>query len=300
MKTLYEELLRIADLDQPVSDTLREATRIRANNVYAFMVEDKKDFASVVEHLPVVIPPFVVTWLEFDMADAPDKPGMGYLIIRDRIGGDASDHKIAAPPWMLTDDAVWLVYVQSFSRTGSVESTLSDGTQTRIHLENGKAPVSFMFALREDGTIVNDQKGIFLTFARNFESSLKSRSLVDLAVASEREIFAVVLFALSLLNCKNVTLDAVEPSKAIKHRNRHERPAISYHVLKIRPMSVHKLGGGDWRGGSTPSIHIRRGHFKDYRAGAGLFGKYNEVFWWESEVVGTGKTRVDKEYDVKP
>jgi len=295
MKTLFEELSHIPDLDPNLRAALNETTRVRADNVYTYMAEDKKDFRAVVEHLPVVIPPFPVTWIEYDLSDQDLKATVGYLIIREKT---AEQMILKIPARMITQDSVWTVYAQAFSRGGNVETVLSNGTKTLVHIENGRAPVSFLFTLRENGTIIGDQTGVNVSFSPDYGTALKRNNFFDKSIVAEREIFAVALFALSLLNCKNVTLEAVTPPAMIKHRNRHAQPAVSYHVLKIRPMSVHTRGGGEWHGSGSPSIHIRRGHFKDYREGKGLFGKINGVFWWESEVVGRGPTRVDKEYEI--
>jgi|GEM_PF-1762323 len=298
MRTLFEELSRIPDLDPNVHLALIEATRIRADNVYTYMVEDKKDFASLIDHLPVVIPPFETTWIEFDMTEQNQRVTAGYLLVRERIGEDTVLH---LPKRVVQSGAVWAVYAQAFMRGGSVETILSDGSTTLIHLEDGKAPFSFLLSLRADGTIIGDQSGILVSFAPQYEATLRAKHLFEISSITEREVFSVALFGLSLLNCKNVSLEEVQPSLVRKHRNRHSQPAVSYHVLKIKPMVVHRHGSGDWVGGSSPSLHIRRGHFKDYRKGAGLFGKIHGIYWWESEVVGRRSSGIiDKDYELIP
>ena len=295
MKTLYEELLKLPILEQNIAHSLNSATRVRANNVYHYMEEDKKDFNLLTEHLPVVIPPFPVMWIEFDVGSINTT---GYLLIREKIG---QENILKLPRSILMSNGVWALYAQMFSRSGEVLVKLPDGTSTKIHLENGKAPVSFLLTLRSDGTIIDEKSGISISFAKNYEATLKSAGIFDDSIVAEKTIFSVVLFSLSLMNCKNVKLENIDPPTTIKHRNRHARPAISYHVLKIRPMSIHTRGGGEWKGSPGKlSIHIRRGHFKDYRTGPGLFGKYHDIYWWESEVVGRGSTQVDKEYDIYP
>jgi hypothetical protein len=299
MKTLFEELSHIPepDLDPNVRASLNTAARIRANNVYAYMAEDKKDFASLIEHLPIVIPPFPTTWIEFDLSDQNDKATAGYLLIREKIGEETT---LQLPKKVRESGATWAVYAQAFTRGGTVQMPLSDGSTTFIHLENGKSPFSFLLSLHEDGTIIGDQNGILISFAPQYEAALRQNNYYDLSRIAELEIFSVALFALSLLSCKNVTLEAVDPPATLKHRNRHVQPAISYHVLKIRPMSTHTRGGGQWIGGGSPSLHIRRGHFKDYREGEGLFGRVHGIYWWESAVVGRAGSVVEKDYEIDP
>jgi len=48
-------------------------------------------------------------------------------------------------------------------------------------------------------------------------------------------------------------------------------------------------------------LHITRGHFKDYRDGKGLFGKYQGLFWWDQHVRGDPDNGVVlKDYHVDP
>jgi hypothetical protein len=47
-------------------------------------------------------------------------------------------------------------------------------------------------------------------------------------------------------------------------------------------------------------MHICRGHFKDYREGRGLFGKYHQLVWHPSLVRGTkGDKPAAREIEVK-
>ena len=51
--------------------------------------------------------------------------------------------------------------------------------------------------------------------------------------------------------------------------------------------------------GLKHALHICRGHFKDYRDGKGLFGRYKDIYWWESQVRGNGEHGVVlKDYNV--
>ena len=53
--------------------------------------------------------------------------------------------------------------------------------------------------------------------------------------------------------------------------------------------------------GAKKALHICRGHVKDFRRSEkGLFGKYRDLYWWESHVRGTAKAgMVYSDYEVK-
>jgi hypothetical protein len=47
-------------------------------------------------------------------------------------------------------------------------------------------------------------------------------------------------------------------------------------------------------------MHICRGHFRDYREGKGLFGKYKQLVWTPMTVRGTrGKDAPAREIEIK-
>jgi hypothetical protein len=111
-----------------------------------------------------------------------------------------------------------------------------------------------------------------------------------------------LFLAISLLHCKNVSARSVKvPPKLAAACERRGRPRYSYSVLDVAPMrAVLRDEGGMGRGNSIQrALHICRGHFKDYRAGAGLFGRHKSVFWWEQSVKGNAASGVRvKDYSV--
>jgi hypothetical protein len=92
---------------------------------------------------------------------------------------------------------------------------------------------------------------------------------------------------LSFMHCKNVTLRHEDPCHSRKPPKPGERcRRLHYHVLNIKPMQdVLRREGHSETQGLKKSLHICRGHFKDYRT-RGLFGKYQGLFWWESHIRG--------------
>ena len=136
------------------------------------------------------------------------------------------------------------------------------------------------------------------------------RGLVLLARHGEQETLGlwqrgardVYLMALSLCHCKNVTADPVAlPSAMVRARARRaKRPFLRYHVLQIEPMRRALREEGGPSTGLKQALHICRGHFKTYRDGRALFGKYTGTYWWEDAVRGSRVNgEVVKSYSVK-
>jgi hypothetical protein len=113
-----------------------------------------------------------------------------------------------------------------------------------------------------------------------------------------------MLLAVSFLHCKNVALEdhKVDAPLAKKYRARHGVDPTPYKTLVIEPLKaiLRKEGGHGSGNGLAKALHICRGHFRDYREGRGLFGKYHGQFWIPATVRGTkGKSAPAREIEVR-
>ena len=100
-----------------------------------------------------------------------------------------------------------------------------------------------------------------------------------------------VLFALSLMHCRNVEIRTVEPDPEASraHRRRHHHRLVRYQVLDIEPMRriLDKAGATDpSAGGLRRALTICRGHFKTFTPDAPLFGRHTGQYWWAPHVRG--------------
>jgi hypothetical protein len=112
-----------------------------------------------------------------------------------------------------------------------------------------------------------------------------------------------LLFAISLMHCKNVSIVAAAPSPALSkaHQKKTGRPLLRYRTLAIAPMTTVLSGQGNAvTKGLGHALHICHGHFKDYTA-RGLFGKLRGTYWWPEHVRGSAEIgKVAKTYSVSP
>jgi hypothetical protein len=116
--------------------------------------------------------------------------------------------------------------------------------------------------------------------------------------------FNPAFLAISFLHCKNVQMvdHAVDPKLAKRYRERHPGAALTPHkTLIIEPLkAILRSEGRAHEHGLAKAMHICRGHFKDYREGRGLFGKYHQLVWQPSLVRGTkGKAAPAREIEVR-
>jgi hypothetical protein len=100
-----------------------------------------------------------------------------------------------------------------------------------------------------------------------------------------------VLFALSLMHCRNVEIRTVEPDPEASraHRRRHRHRLVRYQVLDIEPMRgiLDRAGAADpGASGLRRALTICRGHFKTFTPDAPLFGRHACQYWWAPHVRG--------------
>jgi hypothetical protein len=112
------------------------------------------------------------------------------------------------------------------------------------------------------------------------------------------------LATIPFLHCKNVEMVPNKPEQRTQHRavKRYGQPLCTYHTLKIRPMQrILETEGRLSETGIRQALHICRGHFKDFRNGTGLFGKFKGLYWWDQQLRGAPEFGVvDKDYEVAP
>jgi hypothetical protein len=111
--------------------------------------------------------------------------------------------------------------------------------------------------------------------------------------------------ALQFLNCKNVEVLDNPPTRQQRRQAEREgkKPEVTYKTLVIHPMGkkrqVTRQADGSVRPGV--SLHIVRGHFKNYTAGAGLGRAHvHGVYWWSPNLRGSAERgRIEKDYAVE-
>jgi hypothetical protein len=112
------------------------------------------------------------------------------------------------------------------------------------------------------------------------------------------------LLAVSFLHCKNVKMveNSVPPKLQKRYGERHQGHRLAgYKTLVIEPLKqILRSQGGSGQVGLAKAMHICRGHFRDYREGKGLFGKYHQLVWTPAIIRGTkGKEAPPREIEVK-
>ena len=187
-------------------------------------------------------------------------------------------------------------------------------------------PVGLLMAYREDGQLICN---VILDHPKKFVAHHLGTMLIhlkadftlncsddfsgidikipDLKLMNEKQkmesmgtcisLLTPALYALQLLNCKNVRQVESSNHEGLSKRERKSVFREDFHILDV-PL-INRIANGEIEigiGGKCP-LHTVRGHFKTFTAEKPLLGRHVGMYWWEDYVRGSIKNGiVSKEY----
>lgn len=159
-------------------------------------------------------------------------------------------------------------------------------------------PSYYLLAVDDRGQVAYQPNGIRAFFTARFYKEFP----VQILPVSFLHVSGL---ALTFLHCKNVEI-INPPPPAKKRLPRKQKFESRYHRLKVNAINQRReqpIGRHDPTG-INQSLHIVRGHFREYGPDYGkglLFGKYSGRFWMASHFKGSASTGiVAKDYEVNP
>jgi hypothetical protein len=260
---------------------------ILIDNVAEYLYKGSdQEYWSLDKDFPNLAPPYPQFWVEHKMVTEIHSKECGTsnvsaLVPKGRIGIliTAVDPKEATGEG-IPENARWILWCELFVDYGRRDAPV-DGPHGSIFLvidSEGRAiDKPWMQAYTADGD--HDIMKAFITWLHP------------------------AFLAISFMHCKNVVVENNEVPKPLakKYRERHGGvQPTRYKTLVIEPLKqILKREGRSHEVGLAKAMHICRGHFRDYRQGAGLFGKYHQLVWTPSVIRGTKGTQAPREVEVK-
>jgi hypothetical protein len=113
----------------------------------------------------------------------------------------------------------------------------------------------------------------------------RPRNLLFMEKMVAHHVVAVgtALHGLMRMNCKNVQLRPINEGKYRPHAPNKILPASVWHEIIVTSVPKIRATGRDIFNERKDESEIRahwiRGHYADYRKGAGLFGRIHGLFW---------------------
>jgi hypothetical protein len=254
---------------------------------YFYAGTDQEEW-NIERDFPNLAPPFPMFWAEHKLVRTIHSKEYGDTDVT-RImpqGGRVGQLFIAAERDQVTgtdipESARWILWCELFVDYGK-RDVAADGPHGSVFL-----------CIDAEGRIVGNPS--MQSYASEQDAEMMKKLIAW---------FNPTLLAISFLHCKNVTIiDNPVPAKlARRYRERHGGAGLTgFKTLVIEPLKqILRTQGRSGEHGLAKALHICRGHFRDYRQGAGLFGKYHQLVWTPATVRGTkGKGAPPREIEVK-
>lgn len=218
----------------------------------------------------------------------------------------------------IPETARWLVISVGFFRFGSsirnagVGRMILDGEGRilKFHAEAGDAPALARGKQEGEWVVSHEPHEWFYTAHHDIVAGAERAGVSEgeaiKALSQElRRLSEPVWLALSFLHCSNTIVDEGKHPRPVRRRAlREQRALATFKVLRVEPITRVVAGERTASTATEPghvALHIRRGGFRDYREGKGLFGKIHKLVWYEQMVVGSSKAgTVTKTYEVSP
>lgn len=267
-------------------EALMRVPVIEATNVMEYVyVEDPKERWTLHDVVNFA-PPFQRMWIEFA---SPRKSNTEGSMVEANFW---NVRKVAAYIQSSREqDKSWTSFVDILCR--GLDNTIGLMGATDLSIDrNGLA--SFRYPAH---TVPLVRGRPFFSIPEELENSRAIYSILE-------TILVICGLTISFMHLKTTTIIAKEyPQKLQRARIKNKkRPFIKYYVLEINPaIDILRSEGKSSVQGLKKALHICRGHFKDYRDGRGLFGKYTGIYWWQEHTKGDkARGEVLKDYRVKP
>lgn len=281
-------------------EDLKEAKVIKAQNVADYIYEtwDQKEW-TLSRDFPNVAPPFEVVWLEWTyplvMQDSTEISGgrcpLGVLL-------KSLDLKNIDPEDRPLIENQFRPEIVQKSRWITLAVFLWQWDRKSFH-----CPPTIAWGVSEEGVpIFHGDK-----FLCNQHPFVTREELTPRDMENAGRMFwhlTVPFMCFSFMHCKNVQLVKGPPHPIKLQQSRQKKgklPLVRWNTLSVEPIKhvIASANGGN--SALTPkSLHICRGHFKDYND-KGLFGRIKGRFWWSDQARGSASVgEIHKDYAVRP
>ena len=276
------------------------ATCVEATNVARFFDDSyltDGSFESFWTDLKCLVPPHKRFFVEWEKPLIPSAKRMGMLFLacppelaeataRIIIGEGAQSTPAKIAEFRQNPRCKWIYLTMDF-----LEFPFKDDGE---HISGLRGPFHIgSISVAEDGSLL----GFWMSHA---SAHISKEESTQVAAAS-----LVAWTTVAMMNCANITtVEHKAPGAFQKARAKSgKRPLVSYHTVKVdlgktpRHVAAEQLPGD----GTTPRLHKKRGHIKDYRGGKGLFGRYKGVWYWGPSLAGSeDEGVVVSDYEVSP
>jgi len=284
-KTLFEELLKedIANHENKRGfDNLDNAQVFMINEVAEYFYDQNMKYWDI-QDFPNLAPVFENCYFEYSF---PNIDNFGWVLKKNVFGNRKIGILIKSTQLeAIEDDVKWALEVYLFDK-------ISDDAV-------GSYKLIFVIALDKNGNCIpfpGRGPGLINILSK---SSIDD-DILQTQLLNKFNLYAGPAFlAISFMHCKNIRIVSQGKGTNTGKRNRHTAK-IRFHTLQIDPIrKILETEGNIKQNGLKLSMHLCRGHFKNFTDDKPLFGKITGTYWWNSQVRGKVQNGiVMKDYQV--
>jgi hypothetical protein len=254
-------------------------TVIQIDNVADYYYQSDQEYWDLRKDFPNLAPPFSQFWVEHHIPariQSLEKgvTNVGNMIQHGRLGAlvTSLDPALFTPRGGVLPGTRWLVAFDLFLDYGRLAP-----------VQGASGPNGTVFLMLDEHGGVLDTPLMF-SLANKSEERIMQCMMVWLHPT---------YLAISFLHCKNVTTSMESMPAPLAKKFRAKHPGVQptrYRTLVIEPLkAILRTQGKSGEVGLAKAMHICRGHFRDYRQGPGLFGKYHQLVWTPQTLRGGEK-----------
>lgn len=297
MSRLYDRIVRDTIVKYGKAPYFVGCPVILADNVADYVWNNRKTFQQ--EDFPNLAPPFEHMFVEFSPPTTEGKKiAFGFEVTGYDLDKKSEYRQLEEPIQVvggqfnsaIINEPKWSCIVRIFLDPLIHTNKYGEWEWRYYVSQSGKA---MKIASDNDAYCLHSKSGIFEEMNATIESWFSG-------------MFQTVMMTITFMHSKNVELiEQIPPAKlSRKAEKKYGQPLTRYCVIKVNPMRTLKRPTGETdievhKSQSHRPMTIVRGHFKDFRDGKGLFGKYRDIYWWDQHLVGDPEIGViEKDYEV--
>lgn len=297
----------------PEMDPAQGCNYVDIRNAARWFYEEKdKDTWSIYNDFPNVATPWPTAWFEYDYprrmlieGKMTKVPTAGYEWVGTFVYGQEVPDNLEKETIRYDLGLAWLNDIFGYNESQAMFDEAKRAKALAAVADENECRWLVLYSVSVASKRRLDRMGFYLLYLDKYGMAIEDTTLAitqdpSMPPGVVESLLYPVWFAMSLLHCKNVDYKNAPVSKqAQKRRRKQGRGEVRYKTLVIDPM--RKQSGGEGTGaGTRKAMHICRGHFKDFRDGPGLFGRHNDIYWWDQQLRGKkSRGEVRKAYSVK-
>lgn len=243
---------------------------------------DENDSWSFKKDFGCMSPPYTSMWIESTAHMPLGKPQNG------KITGGTRAARIGFKIHCADRKSFEKIYGPQF-KTGEMQKMdWHWGYSIQVYADNIVFGSNCMHRAPAIAFLMLDKQGNYVANSLAYEATVTREDAKTLLHHTVWACAKAAFFAISMMNCRNVQVEAKQTIARGGKKTRRARRSAEYHKIHL-PTPKASGGNGTGQLSGVTKLHTARGHFKTYTAEAPLMGRHVGTYYWGWQVRGNRK-----------